>query len=428
MGNMGKAAVVGLGYVGLPFLAEMAERGFDAIGVDVSAEKCARVNAGDSYIEDVSSERLKRLLATGRLRATTDYAALAEAEAISVCVPTPLSKSREPDISYILAALESLLPALREGQILILESTTYPGTTEEILRPALEAKGFRVGETIFLAFSPERVDPGNQRWTLANTPKVLGGSTPACLQRASVHYRQIFEQVVEVSSTRAAEMVKLLENTFRAVNIGLVNETALICHRLGLDVWEIIHAASTKPFGFMPFLPGPGLGGHCIPVDPRYLAWKMKAAHGYSTRFIELAEEVNASMPRHVVERVQSMLNDVAKPLNGSRVVVLGAAYKKNVSDTRVSPALDVIRLLRRGKARVFLCDPHVEAVEEDGERFESLPVTPELLRGCDIAVIITQHDAFDWGMILANAPMLFDARDAAKGRESEAKGRLEKL
>lgn len=422
-----KAAVIGLGYVGLPFLVEIAERGLDAVGIDVSAEKCARINRGESYIEDVPSERLRPLVEGGRLRATTDYAALADVEAMSICVPTPLSKSREPDISYILSALEATVPHVREGHVVILESTTYPGTTEEVIRPALEGAGWRIGETVFLAFSPERIDPANKTWHVANTPKVVGGSTPACRDRAAAYYRQIFETVVEVTGTAAAEMVKLLENTFRSVNIGLVNEVAQVCHQLGLDVWEIIGAAATKPFGFMPFYPGPGLGGHCIPVDPHYLAWKMKS-FGYTTRFIELASEVNAEMPRYAVGRVRDLLNERAKPLNGSRVLLLGVTYKKNVADTRVSPAMDILQLLMRARARVAFHDPHVGRVAMDGAVLHSEPLEAATLAASDAVVVTTNHDAIDWELVARHAPLIFDTRNALAGMEALAGDRLVKL
>jgi UDP-N-acetyl-D-glucosamine dehydrogenase len=422
-----RAAVVGLGYVGLPLLVTMAEKGIEAVGIDVNAGRCARIGEGRSDIGDVSDARLAPLVAAGRLRATTDFSSIREVEAVSICVPTPLSKSREPDVSYILSAIAAIAPHVQPGQIIILESTTYPGTTEELLLPRLQQAGLVAGETVFLAFSPERIDPANTRWNVENTPKVIGGTTPACLERAAAYYRQLFGTVVEVSSSAAAEMVKLLENTFRSVNIGLVNEVAQVCHQLGLDVWEIVAAAATKPFGFMPFYPGPGLGGHCIPVDPHYLSWRMKSL-GYTTRFIELASEVNSEMPRYAVRRLAELLNDRRKPLNGSRVLMLGIAYKKNVDDTRVSPAMDIAQLLVRAKAEVEIHDPHVAAVRIDGREYRSVELTPESVAAADAVIVTTDHDTTDWEMVARHARLIFDTRNAMAKWATVAGDRLVRM
>ncbi len=409
-----RAAVIGLGYVGLPLAVEMALAGYETVGIDVDARKIDAINKGKSYILDVPNEDVVRLVREGRLRATLDFDALREVEAISVCVPTPLRKTKDPDISYIAASVEQIAPRLQPGQLVILESTSYPGTTDEMVLPHLANNGRQVGRDFFLAFSPERVDPANPVWKTRNTPKVVGGVTPACTLRAAEFYGRVFDTIVPVSSTRCAEMVKLLENTFRAVNIGLVNEVAMMCNRLGLDAWEVIDAAATKPFGFMPFYPGPGLGGHCIPIDPVYLSWKLKTLN-FTSRFIDLATEINASMPYYVVSRILEALNDAGKPLKGARVVVVGVAYKKNVSDIRESPALDLIHLLRKRGACVDYHDPHVPALREGEIDMKSVALTPARLRACDLAVIATAHDSLDIASIVRHAPLVFDARNATR-------------
>ncbi len=408
--------VVGLGYVGLPLAVAFAEEGFRVIGVDVDVEKVVALNDGRSYVEDVPTSALAPLVREGRFRATTDYADLAQAEAISICVPTPLRKTKDPDISYIVDAAHCLATHLPpgEGQLIVLESTTYPGTTEELVLPYFQNDGLEAGRDFFLAFSPERIDPGRTDFTVRATPKVIGGATPDCLEVAVALYGTIVDRPVPVSSTATAEMVKLLENTFRAVNIGLVNEVALMCDKLGLDVWEVVEAAATKPYGFMPFYPGPGLGGHCIPIDPHYLSWKLRTLN-YTARFIELAAEVNGHMPDYVVGKVGDALNDERKAINGSRVLVLGVAYKRDVGDLRESPALDVIHLLRQRGAEVSYSDPHVAEVKMDGYVLASVELTPALLESADCVVIVTDHAAFDWEWIAASARLIVDTRNAVK-------------
>ncbi len=409
------AAVIGLGYVGLPLLVELARHGIRAIGIDLDPRKVAAVNRGESYIDDVPGADVKALRKAGMISATSDYSALADADAISICVPTPLRKTKDPDLAYIVSAVESLAPHLKKGAVVILESTTYPGTTDELVLPRLEAGGRKVGRDFHLAFSPERVDPGNPVYKTHNTPKVLGGVTPACLEHARAFYGAVFQKLELVSGTRAAEMVKLLENTFRAVNIGLVNETAIMCERLGLDVWEVIRAASTKPFGFMPFFPGPGLGGHCIPIDPLYLSWKLRSLN-YTARFIELASEVNTAMPRYVVDRVMRSLNARGRALKGARILILGAAYKRDVDDVRESPAIDVILLLRELGARVSFHDPHVPRLREHGLDMRSVPLTERTVRAADGVVVVTDHRAVDYRGVARWARYVFDARNAMKG------------
>ena len=373
--------IVGLGYVGLPLVMEFARAGFKVLGFDVDTRVVDALNAGRSHVQDVPSAQLAEQVTAGRFSATTTLSRLAEPDVVSICVPTPLSKTKDPDVSYVLAATDSIKAALRRGQLIVLESTTYPGTTRELLLPALEATGLKVGTDFFLAFSPERVDPGNPKWNTHNTPKVVGGITPTCRQVAMVVYQAALERLVPVSSTEAAELVKILENTFRSVNIGLVNEMAIVCDKLGVDVWEVIEAAATKPFGFMKFTPGPGVGGHCIPLDPHYLAWKMRTLN-YRTRFIELAGEINAEMPEYWVARVVDRLNERGKAARGSVVLVLGVAYKKDIDDVRESPALDVIRLLAQRGATVRYHDAHVPALRADGVDLTSTPLTAESLRG----------------------------------------------
>jgi UDP-N-acetyl-D-glucosamine dehydrogenase len=406
------AGVVGLGYVGLPLAVVLAEAGYRVIGVDSEPEKVELLNQGRSYIEDIPDERLKPLVEEGRLTATTDYAELAAADAVSICVPTPLRKTGDPDLTYILSAVDQLLPTLHAGMVVVLESTTYPGTTREMVQPEIEHGRFRIGEQIFLAFSPERVDPGRTDWTTENTPKVIGGITPACTAVAAAYYRRALQQVIEVSSAEVAEMTKLLENTFRAVNIGMANEMAVMCNRLGIDVWEVIEAAATKPFGFMKFTPGPGLGGHCIPIDPLYLSWKLKSVK-YNARFIELASEINTNMPRYVVGRLQDALNDRERSIKGSKLLVVGVAYKPNVSDTRESPALDIIGLLREKGAEVRFFDPFVSEIEDEGWRLESEADLLASARAADGVVVVTDHDQIDYPALVEASPFVFDTRNA---------------
>ena len=404
--------VIGLGYVGLPLAVEFARAGFQVTGIDLSAAKCAQIMAGGSYVKDVVDEAVAELVGAERLKASVDYAALAEADAAIICVPTPLGKSKDPDISYIVAAADALSDYMHAGMLVVLESTTYPGTTEEVLLPRIQHNGYRVGEDFFLAFSPERVDPGNPRYNTRNTPKVVGGMTPACLEMAATLYGAAVDRVVPVSSPATAEMVKILENTFRAVNIGLANEMAQICQRIGIDVWEVIGAAATKPFGFMPFYPGPGLGGHCIPIDPLYLTWKMRGL-GVQTRFIELADVINSSMPHWWVGRVQDALNEHGKPLKGARILLLGVAYKKDIDDLRESPALTIIEELRARGAAVTYNDPYVPTLHLGDERLESAGLTKELLQWADCVVVHTDHSGYDWKWIGAHAQVVVDTRNA---------------
>ena len=402
--------VIGLGYVGLPLSVEIAHSGLRCIGFDVLSDVVDGVNAGRSHIEDVSHGEVADAVAAGRLEATTDMSRLSECDAISISVPTPLSKTQDPDVSYVVAASEAVAASLRPGQLVVLESTTYPGTTREVLVPALESTGLVAGKDFFLCFSPERVDPGNEVWKTKNTPKVIGGITPACTEAGLAVYERFIDIMVRVSSTEAAEMVKILENTFRAVNIAMVNEVALIADRLKVDVWEVIEAAATKPFGFMKFTPGPGLGGHCIPVDPHYLAWKMRTLD-YRTRFIELASEINAAMPRFVVNKVRSALNADKKAVNGAKILVLGVAYKRDVNDIRESPALDIIRLLADDGAEVSYHDPMVPEVSEEGTCLSSVPLTNEALAQADAVVIVTDHSDVDYKLVLEAAQVVVDSR-----------------
>lgn len=409
-------SVVGMGYVGLPLAVEFAEAGFTVLALDVDARKVELLNQGKSYIDDIPSERLQPLVDAGKLKATTDYQDLKTVDTISICVPTPLRKTKDPDMSYIIRSIDSIGAVAHEGLLVVLESTTYPGTTEEVIRPRLEKNGWEVGRDIFIAFSPERIDPGNQEYQVRNTPKVVGGITLDCTEVASTLYSTSVDTIVPVSSPTSAEMVKLLENTFRAVNIGLVNEMALMCDKLGIDVWEVIHAAATKPFGFMPFFPGPGLGGHCIPVDPHYLSWKLKTLN-YTARFIELASEVNASMPLYVIDKITDALNDAAKAVRGSRIVVLGVAYKRNVNDVRESPALDVIELLRQKGADIVYHDPHVPQIQlEKGHMMTSCDYSNDLLHDADCVVIITDHDYYNWQDIVNRSRLVVDTRHVAVG------------
>jgi UDP-N-acetyl-D-glucosamine dehydrogenase len=404
--------IVGLGYVGLPLAVELARAGYRVLGFDVNQNVVEGLNAGRSHVKDVTDAQLQAAMECGRFSATTDMLRLSEPDAISICVPTPLSKFKDPDISFIVAATESVKKRIRRGQAIILESTTYPGTTREIMLPALEGTGLKVGRDFFLAFSPERVDPGNPRYGTRNTPKVVGGITEDCRRVAVALYQPAIDTLVPVSTTEAAELVKLLENTFRSVNIGLVNEMAIVCDKLGVDVWEVMEAAATKPFGFMKFLPGPGLGGHCIPIDPHYLAWKMRGLN-YKTRFIDLAGELNTEMPMFWVRKLAEALNGQGKAVRGASVLVLGVAYKRDIDDIRESPALDIIRLLEGQGARVTYFDPHVPRFREDGQEFNSVELTPEAVAAADCVMIVTDHTAVDYRMIKRKAKLVVDTRNA---------------
>ena len=408
--------VVGLGYVGLPLAIELVRSGYRVLGFDVSERVVSGVNAGTSHVGDVPSSEVAAAVREGLLEATLDLSRLGECDAISICVPTPLSKTKDPDVSYVVSAAEKVARTLRPGQLVVLESTTYPGTTRELVLPMLERTGLQVGQDFFLCFSPERVDPGNREWQTKNTPKVIGGITEACLDVGVALYSRVMERVVPVSSTEAAELTKLLENTFRAVNIALVNEMAQVSDRLGVDVWEVIEAAATKPFGFMKFQPGPGIGGHCIPLDPYYLAWKMKTLN-YKTRMVELAGEINSEMPHFVVDKVQDALNGVGRAVRGSRVLVLGVAYKKDIDDVRESPALDVMRLLEEKGAEVVYHDPFVEVLRgEAGAEKRSVELTAEELGRADVVVITTDHSNVDYGWVVERSKLVVDTRNATAG------------
>lgn len=416
-----RVSILGLGYVGLPLATIFAEAGFNVTGIDPDQQKVDAIRRGESYIQDVPSEQLAKLTKSGKLQATTDFSVLAEMDAMSICVPTPLRKTGDPDLSFILNVTDELANYIHRGMVVVLESTTYPGTTREILLPKLkEASGLEIGKDFFLAFSPERVDPGRKDWTTYNTPKVIGGITASCSDIASLWYEQALETVVPVSSAESAEMAKLLENTFRMINVGLVNEMAIMCDRLGLDVWEVIDAAATKPFGYMKFTPGPGLGGHCIPIDPLYLSWKLRALN-YTARFIDLASEINTGMPRYVVSKVQDALNDHSRPLKGSRVLIVGAAYKPDVDDIRESPALDIIGLLKQKGAEVFYHDPYIPMISHDDWSLESIGDLIEGIQDMDCVVIVTNHSNYDYQSILENASLIVDTRNALgdPGRDS---------
>ncbi|HZU86889.1 MAG TPA: nucleotide sugar dehydrogenase [Anaerolineaceae bacterium] len=416
-----RLAIVGIGYVGLPLATVFAEAGFDVVGIDPIAEKINLVNKGESYILDVPTKQLAPLVKSGKLRATTDFSVLKDVDAVSICVPTPLRKTGDPDLSFIISATESLAPYLHKGMIVVLESSTYPGTTRELMLPRLTSQsGLEVGKDFFLAFSPERVDPGRQDFTTINTPKVIGGITETCSDIAEVWYSQALQKVVRVSTAEVAEMAKLLENTFRMINIGLVNELALMCDRLGVDVWEVIDAAATKPFGFMKFTPGPGLGGHCIPIDPLYLSWKLRSLN-YTARFIELASEINTNMPRYVISKVQDALNERSRAIKGSHILVIGAAYKPDIDDVRESPALDVIGLLKKKGAIVSYHDPYIKRLEHDDWRLESVPDVLAAVRSADCVVIVTNHSSYDYKAMLEAANLIVDTRNAtgALGRKN---------
>jgi len=419
-----QVGIVGLGYVGLPLAVEFAKAGFTVTGVDVQADKVARLQKGESYVQDVPNSELGPLVMAGRIRATTDFAAVSNLDTVNICVPTPLRKTKDPDMSYIISAAQEIARYFHAGMLVTLESTTYPGTTDELVLPVLEKSGLKVGEDFFLCFSPERVDPGNPKYQTLNIPKVVGGITPACTEMGALFYSQALQTVVPVSTSSVAEMVKLLENTFRMINIGLVNEIALMCDRIGINVWEVIDAAATKPFGFMPFYPGPGLGGHCIPIDPFYLSWKTKQA-GIEARFIELAGYINGQMPHFVVDKVQNALNDHSKPLKGSHIHIAGVAYKRDIDDVRESPALDIIHLLDRRGAKITYSDPFVPKIKLDGVN----DLTPQDLlrsaRQADCVVIVTDHSQFDYAALLDASRLVVDTRNALKGHHSSKIVRL---
>jgi UDP-N-acetyl-D-glucosamine dehydrogenase len=409
-----RVAVVGMGYVGLSLAVELARAGLTVRGVDTDLERVSRLNRGESYLVDGAGDALASLVAAGRLFATTAFDGVGEVDALIICVPTPLRKSKDPDMSFILSAVENLLPHLRPGQLMVLESTTYPGTTEEVIQPEIEARGLVIGTDFFLAFSPERVDPGNQQFTTANIPKVVGGVTRACTELAATLYGLVTSRVVPVSSPKVAETAKLLENTFRSVNIALANELAVACRRIGIDPWEVIDAAATKPFGFMPFYPGPGIGGHCIPVDPLYLSWKIRLS-GHEAQFIALADQVNRSMPEHVVTLVADALNDRGRAVKGSAILVLGVTYKPDVNDIRESPALEIIETLVGKGAHVSYADPYVPQLSAAGLKLAAVPASPETLAAADCVLVLTHHTGFDWAMVAERAALVVDTRNALK-------------
>lgn len=410
-----RIGVIGLGYVGLWLAIEFAKAGFRVTGIDNNPEKIKMIKCGKSPIIDVTDHELMKYLDNGKLHVTGDYNRISEQDSISICVPTPLSKTKDPDMSFIRDAAQSIKRFIRSDQLIILESTTYPGTTEEMVQPILEESGLKAGRDFCLAFSPERIDPGNKIYTIKNIPKVVGGVTKRCTELARSLYEQVIDTVVSVSSTRVAETVKLLENTFRSVNIALVNEIALMCNKLNIDVWEVIDAAATKPFGFMPFYPGPGLGGHCIPIDPFYLSWKAKMS-GFEARFIDLAAQVNSMMPHFVVDRIGDALNRVKKSINGSRIYILGVAYKRDINDIRESPGLDIIEILTTKGAILTYSDPYVPEINYNGLGFKSVPLSSGLLNEVDCAVIITNHSSFDYNLIVKHSKLVVDTRNALKG------------
>jgi len=421
-----RVAILGLGYVGLPLAVVFAEAGFKVTGIDPIQSKVDQINRGSSYVLDIPGEQVAKLVRSGYLTATSDYSVLKDIDAVSICVPTPLRKTGDPDLSFILAVSDSLKQYVHPGMVIVLESTTYPGTTREMILPRMEENGLKVGRDFFLAFSPERVDPGRKDWTTINTPKVLGGITPACLQVSKAWYGSALKTVVPVSSAEVAEMAKLLENTFRMINIGMVNEMAIMCDRLGVDVWEVIEAAATKPFGYMKFLPGPGLGGHCIPIDPLYLSWKLKTVN-YSARFIELASEINTSMPRYTVTKVQDTLNQHKKALNGSKVLVIGVAYKPDIDDLRESPALDIIHLLGQKGAEVSYHDPYIASLRHEDINMESVADLESAVKSADCVVIVTNHSSYDYKKMLADARLIVDARNAL-GLHGQANDKVVRL
>ena len=421
-----RVGIIGLGYVGLPLAVEFARAGFHVVGYDVSERVVDLINDGRSHIKDVPGTAVAALVREGRLEATTDASRIAELDAISIAVPTPLAKTRDPDMSYVVSATDTVARSARPGQLIVLESTTYPGTTRELLQPAMEAHGLVVGKDVFLAFSPERVDPGNEKWNTRNTPKVVGGITAACTDVAVAFYSACIDSVVPLSSPEAAELTKLLENTFRSVNIGLVNEMAIVCDRLGVDVWEVIDAAGTKPFGFMRFTPGPGIGGHCIPLDPHYLAWKMRTL-SYKTRLIDLASEINTEMPEYVVQKAVDALNSQGEAMRGSRILVLGVAYKKDIDDLRESPALEIIQLLQGKGAVVSYHDAFCAEIKDDGHTgirdlpMRSVPLSAELLAEVQLVLVVTDHSSVDYQLVADHARMVVDARGVMRGYEGRA-------
>jgi UDP-N-acetyl-D-glucosamine dehydrogenase len=411
--------VIGLGYVGLPLAMEFVRAGFHVTGIDVDQEKVKKLNRGENYIQDIKDESLKNAVEMNQLSATSDFSVIQNLDAISICVPTPLNKQKNPDISFINHVMENIKDLIHHDMIVVLESTTYPGTTRELILPEIESKGLKVGQDFYLCFSPERIDPGNEKYKTANTPKILGGITPNCGEMGEFLYETIVEQVVRVSSPETAEMVKLLENTFRAINIGLANEVAIMCEKLGINVWEVIDAAATKPFGFMKFTPGPGLGGHCIPIDPHYLSWKLKMLD-YNARFIELAGEINTSMPLHIVDLVREGLNRKRKAISGSQILIIGVAYKKNVNDARESPALDVLRLLENDGAELSFYDPYVPFVGLNGNRMMGMEtLSKESLNNSDAIVIMTDHDQIDFQFVVENGNLIIDSRNVIKMNHS---------
>ena len=407
-----RIGVIGLGYVGLPLAIEFAKKGFSVTGIDIDGEKIRALQAGRSYIEDVPSQAVAEATAAGRFTATSDLGELTRLDVINICVPTPLTRTKDPDVSHMARAMEDIRRRLRSGQLVILGSTTYPGTTHDLFIPLLEESGLKVGSDFSLAFSPERIDPGNKQFTVRQVPKVVGGETPLCTELAVKVFSTIFDKVVPVSSSQSAEMVKLLENTFRAINIGMVNEVALMCERLGLDVWEVIEAAATKPYGFMKFLPGPGLGGHCIPVDPSYLSWKMKSLN-FPARFIDLATDINSRMPEHVADRVADLLNEDRLAVNGAKVLIIGVAYKRDVGDMRESPAIDVMNALARKGAELSYHDPHVREFAVEGAVYKNVDLSDAVLAAVDLVVILTNHGAIDYEHLVARAHRVFDTRNA---------------
>lgn len=420
-----KLGILGIGYVGLPLAVEMAKAGYDVIGFDVQQKKVDLLNQGHNYIGDVIDKDLKTLVSQGKLKGTTDFSLIKDCDCVSICVPTPLDIYQQPDISYVKSSAEQVAKYAHKGMLIILESTTYPGTTEEVIMPLLTADGLKVGEDVFLAFSPERVDPGNKEFKTKNTPKVVGGVTKVCTDLAALLYSSfLMGGVYKVSSPKVAEMEKILENTFRNINIGLANEMSIICDRMGIPVWEVIDAAKTKPYGFMAFYPGPGLGGHCIPLDPFYLTWKARA-YNYHTRLIETAGEINTSMPEYIIERVSRMLNKVKKPLNGSKVMLLGVAYKPDIDDLRESPVLKIITLLENEGAEVIINDPFIPTFKNNGKEYHSVELTKEALSSCDIAIVTTNHSCYDPKFIADNATAVFDTRNLLKGIDGENIGRL---
>ena len=416
-----RIGIIGLGYVGLPLAIEFAEAGYNVLGIDKDVNKIKMLNEGNSYIADIDSDVVSTLVEQDRLQVTVDFEQISDLDAISICVPTPLRKTRDPDMSYVVDAAEEISEHLKTTTLIILESTTYPGTTAEVVLPIMLRNGHSVGEDIFLAYSPERIDPANKIYGVRNTPKVIGGITKECVNVAKALYGNVVDSIVKVSSTQAAEMVKLLENTFRAVNIGLINEITIMCDKLGIEVWEVIDAAETKPFGYMPFYPGPGLGGHCIPIDPLYLSWKLKSLN-FNARFIELADEINTNMPRYVVRKVAESLNEDSKPVRNSNVLVLGVAYKPNVDDIRESPALDIIELLKQQGAHVVYHDPHVPEIQF--EKFDMTAVNYDsvVLESVDCVIIVTDHSYYDWSDVLDHAKLVVDTRNATNGLEGMAR------